>query len=210
MKILMTATFACFPIASANVEVEATTMAEAHAAISPMIEADTLVSPLRKHLSDETIGSLVARQKVFCGLHLPRVATGDEQIATVRHGVTKDGVVSTLRSEDAPRDKLIVCFSILGDAEQPDGVIEQWTLAKGKHGAIVMGVATSDVKGRFAVGDQMHTSIITTPQEEIVEGAIVQTRNSRYLLGKPASGEMDHKMAVEMLWLGMTPVGTAA
>jgi hypothetical protein len=209
MKIIMNATFACMPLASASVDIETTSVAEAHAAIGPLLAADTLLAPLRARLSREIISDLSARLEIFANLHLPLVAEGREKSATARCAVSRDCATSTLWENEAPRDAMIVCFSILSDADQPDGVIDEWIAVKGRHGVIIMGVAASDAKGRFAKGDPMHTSPVSTPVEEIVQGAIVQTMNSRYLLGKPAVA-IAQDAAIEMLWLGCKPIGADA
>lgn len=209
MKIIMNATFACMPLASASVDIEAASVAEAHAAIGPLLAADTLLSPLRARLSREIMSDLSARLEIFANLHLPLVAEGREKSATARCAVSRDCSTSTLWENEAPRDAMIVCFSILSDADQPDGVINQWIAVKGRHGVIIMGVAVSDAKGRFANGSPMQTSPVSTPVEGIVEGAIIQTMNSRYLLGKPAVA-IAQDAAIEMLWIGAKPIGTDA
>ncbi len=49
---------------------------------------------------------------------------------------------------------------------------------------IIWGHVFEDSKDRFRDGTRIHTSHIKTPPEQWVEGAIVETLNSTYLLGK--------------------------
>ncbi|MBY6013718.1 hypothetical protein KUV75_02220 [Qipengyuania gaetbuli] len=49
---------------------------------------------------------------------------------------------------------------------------------------LLVGIVTSDRKSRFADGRCIHTSAIVTPIEEIIEGAVAETLNTRYLLGE--------------------------
>lgn len=50
----------------------------------------------------------------------------------------------------------------------------------------IVGVVRNDSKGRFADGRTIRTSVLLTTIIEIREGAIVQTLNTRYLLGRAA------------------------
>jgi len=64
-------------------------------------------------------------------------------------------------------------------------MLDDWvlfTLLDG--GRFVVGIVSCDRKGRFQDGACMGTSLLRTPMEGIVEGAIVETENSRYLLGR--------------------------
>ena len=49
---------------------------------------------------------------------------------------------------------------------------------------LLVGIVTNDRKNRFTDGRCIHTSAIVTPLEEIVEGAVAETLNTRYLLGE--------------------------
>lgn len=49
---------------------------------------------------------------------------------------------------------------------------------------LLVGIVTDDRKNRFADGRCIHTSAIVTPIKEILEGAVVETLNTRYLLGE--------------------------
>ena len=49
---------------------------------------------------------------------------------------------------------------------------------------LLIRIVTNDRKNRFANGRCIHTSAIVTPLEEMVEGAVAETLNTRYLLGE--------------------------
>ena len=66
-----------------------------------------------------------------------------------------------------------------------DAVLLDWIILPlpaypGTH--ILVGIVTNDRKNRFADGRCIHTSALITPFEEIVEGAVAETFNTRYLL----------------------------
>ena len=68
-----------------------------------------------------------------------------------------------------------------------DAVLQHWIILplpaySGTH--LLVGIVTNDRKNRFADGRCIHTSAIVTPLEEIVEGSVAQTLNTRYLLGE--------------------------
>ena len=68
-----------------------------------------------------------------------------------------------------------------------DAVLQDWIILPlpaypGTH--LLVGIVTNDRKNRFADGRCIHTSAIVSPLEEIVEGSIVKTRNTHYLLGQ--------------------------
>ena len=68
---------------------------------------------------------------------------------------------------------------------QYDAVLQDWIILPlpaylGTH--LLVGIVTNDRKNRFADGRCIHTSAIVTPLEEIVEGAVAETLNTRYLL----------------------------
>lgn len=65
------------------------------------------------------------------------------------------------------------------------GTLEDWIFVSGYYFGRVFG----DTKGRFADGAQIRTSHTKSPPGK--EGDIIVTRNSRYLLGKPAAGEKE-------------------
>ena len=68
-----------------------------------------------------------------------------------------------------------------------DAVLHDWIILPlaaypGTH--LLIGIVTNDRKNRFADGRCIHTSAIVTPLEDIVEGAVAETLNTRYLLGE--------------------------
>lgn len=68
-----------------------------------------------------------------------------------------------------------------------DAVLQDWIILPlpaypGTH--ILVGIVTNDRKNRFADGRCIHTSALVTPLEEIIEGAVAETLNTRYLLGE--------------------------
>lgn len=68
-----------------------------------------------------------------------------------------------------------------------DAVLQDWIILPlaaypGTH--LLVGIVTNDRKNRFANGRCIHTSAVVTPLEEIVEGAVAETLNTRYLLGE--------------------------
>ena len=74
-----------------------------------------------------------------------------------------------------------------GSEQRYDAVLQDWIILPlhaypGTH--LLVGIVTNDRKNRFADGRCIHTSAIVSPLEEIVEGSIVKTRNTHYLLGQ--------------------------
>ena len=68
-----------------------------------------------------------------------------------------------------------------------DAILQDWIILPlpaypGTH--LLVGIVTNDRKSRFPDGRCIHTSAIVTPLEEIVEGAVAETLNTRYLLGE--------------------------
>ena len=68
-----------------------------------------------------------------------------------------------------------------------DAVLHDWIILPlpdfpGTH--LLVGIVTSDRKSRFPDGKCIHTSALVTPLEEIIEGAVAETLNTRYLLGE--------------------------
>ena len=71
--------------------------------------------------------------------------------------------------------------------QRQDAVLQDWIILPlpaypGTH--LLVGIVTNDRKNRFADERCIHTSAIVSPLEELVEGSIVKTRNTQYLLGK--------------------------
>lgn len=69
---------------------------------------------------------------------------------------------------------------------KPTGKLENWILLEDQGLLVVFGSIYGDQKKRFANGVHMYTSPVYTPASEIKEGNVIQTLNSRYLLGKKA------------------------
>jgi len=69
------------------------------------------------------------------------------------------------------------------------GRLEDWTYDKLYN--VVWGYIYDDTRGRFFDGQRIHTSDIPSTRlngrdaSQFVEGSVILTRNSRYLLGKP-------------------------
>lgn len=69
------------------------------------------------------------------------------------------------------------------------GRLENWTYDYFHN--VVWGNIYDDVRGRFVDGQRIHTSDIPSTRlnggdaSQFVEGSIILTLNSRYLLGKP-------------------------
>ena len=69
-----------------------------------------------------------------------------------------------------------------------DAILDDWSLCVARGTLFfIVGRARGDSKLRFADGELMTTSLLRTPREDVVEGAVVQTLNTRYLLAKPAT-----------------------
>ena len=68
-----------------------------------------------------------------------------------------------------------------------DAVLQDWIILPlpaypSTH--LLVGIVTNDRKKRFADGRCIHTSALITPLEEIIEGSVAETLNTRYLLGE--------------------------
>lgn len=69
-----------------------------------------------------------------------------------------------------------------------DGLLDNWSPCRGPGDVtFVVGNISGDRKGRFRDGTLMGTSMLTTSGENLAEGMIVETLNSRYQLGKRAT-----------------------
>lgn len=68
------------------------------------------------------------------------------------------------------------------DAVLHDWILIEWPDYDGVY--VIAGAVTGDRKGRFPHGRGIHTSMILTPVDRIREGSVVQTLNTRYLLGE--------------------------
>lgn len=83
--------------------------------------------------------------------------------------------------------RISVTIALAASGQRYDAVLQDWIILPlpaypGTH--IIVGIVTNDRKNRFTDGRCIHTSAIVTPLEEIVEGAVVETLNTRYLLGE--------------------------
>jgi len=69
-----------------------------------------------------------------------------------------------------------------------DAVLHHWCVVGYRSPAddeqVVLAMITGDEKRRFDDGRWMMTSVLLSPADEIREGAIVRTHNSKYLLGE--------------------------
>lgn len=67
------------------------------------------------------------------------------------------------------------------------GTLEDWSVENGPGYSHIIGRIFGDTKGRFPDGHQIITSSVNPLMaKHIVEGDVVRTRNSIYLLGAPA------------------------
>ena len=71
--------------------------------------------------------------------------------------------------------------------EDVDGVLDDWSPCRSGTGWFVVGYITDDRKGRFYDGELITTSRLITPGEDLAEGVIAETLNSRYRLGSRAT-----------------------
>lgn len=82
------------------------------------------------------------------------------------------------RSPPSCRDRTAADF----DAELLDWVLVAWPGYDDVY--VIVGVVAGDRKGRFIDRRTVLTSVLLSPVNQIHEGAIVQTQNTRYLLGQ--------------------------
>lgn len=83
--------------------------------------------------------------------------------------------------------RISVTIAPAASGRRYDAVLHDWIILPlpdypGTH--LLVGIVTDDRKNRFADGRCIHTSAIVTPLEEIVEGGVAETLNTRYLLGE--------------------------
>ena len=79
--------------------------------------------------------------------------------------------------------------------QQFDAVIEDWSPLRVGGSTVIRGAIKGDEKSRFEDGEFIRTSAVLDGWFQ--EGNIINTRNSRYLLGKRAGTEFDDGHAVE-------------
>lgn len=74
-------------------------------------------------------------------------------------------------------------------SDEVTGRLENWVLGLTHKGeCIIWGFVYGDSKDRWPDGNWIHTS--GTPIKDFKEGEYIQTRNSKYLLGKPMAEAM--------------------
>lgn len=78
---------------------------------------------------------------------------------------------------------LVIPAEIADAVANPITTIDQWTVGVDGSKTVVVGSIKDDAHGRFADGEVIHTSRITGDRRQLREGAIIETRNSRYRLG---------------------------
>lgn len=72
-----------------------------------------------------------------------------------------------------------------GPRVDADAMLDDWVpfnFADGR--AVIVGTVSGDRKRRFRDGATMSASVLSTPRPALVAGVIVETANSRYLLGR--------------------------
>lgn len=62
----------------------------------------------------------------------------------------------------------------------PTGRLEEWTFFQG----VIYGTIYDDKLKRFRDGTEIRTSLVVSTAKDRKEGRVIETRNSRYLLGK--------------------------
>jgi hypothetical protein len=80
----------------------------------------------------------------------------------------------------------------LGDSVDNEitGRLENWyidTLTQGGKKYMIWGDIYDDKYARWRPGTRIHTSLCLTPKDKVERGVIIETMNSRYLLGSPLS-----------------------
>jgi len=68
------------------------------------------------------------------------------------------------------------------DVKKLDGRLEQWYTEEAHGGHVIWGYLHNDPNRRFMEGAFVYTSLVF--DQIIEEGVVVQTTNSRYLMGK--------------------------
>lgn len=74
-----------------------------------------------------------------------------------------------------------------------DAILEKWVF----DGIHLHGEIREDAKKRFADGTGVRTSMVRSPNEEVKEGAVIETTNSKYKLGKPFAPAVGNREEVE-------------
>lgn len=85
--------------------------------------------------------------------------------------------------------------AIRGPQEELTGILINWYTEKvSEKEYIIWGNIYGDIDQRFRDGTFIHTSGVSSEQES-KQGAIVQTRNSRYYLGTPLSEALPKQLS---------------
>lgn len=176
------------PIASHTIHVDAGPVAAGDPDAARNHAAE-LSAPLSKFAPDDAVSAIRQRIADHVELGLTAVAEGTTPCVVLRLHADAEGAVTAV-DENAPKaNGLLVSVSAIHSDDHHDGVLDDW-IAFGSGGStIVMGRIDHDMKGRFPDGSVMTTSKISTPTADLKRGAIVETVNSRYLLGRPAIAE---------------------
>lgn len=81
-----------------------------------------------------------------------------------------------------------------------DAVLHHWCVvpyhSPFDDAEVIVGRIGGDRKGRFADGRWIMTSVLVSPREDVRRGSIVQTVNSRYLLGDRLETRADASRAL--------------
>lgn len=88
--------------------------------------------------------------------------------------------------------------SPLGPLEELTGILINWYTEKvSEKEYIIWGNIHGDIDQRFRDGTFIHTSGVSSDQEA-KQGAVVQTRNSRYYLGAPLSEALPKQLSLPL------------
>jgi len=63
-----------------------------------------------------------------------------------------------------------------------DAVLKEWRIVAFCDGIAIVGKVYGDAKSRFTDGGWIMTSKVLSPPCKVVNGDVIRTRNSRYLL----------------------------
>lgn len=86
-----------------------------------------------------------------------------------------------------------------------DATLSNWIICElSDDRRFLAGKVSGDRKGRFREGAYITTSLIVSPVEAIADGNVIETLNSRYLLGERNTAE-DEIFAKLDAWLAQQP-----
>lgn len=176
------------PVASHTIHVDAGPVAAGDPDAAHAHAAD-LAAPLSQFAPEDVVSTIRLKIADHVELGLTAVAEGTTPCAVLRLHADAEGAVTTV-DENAPKaNGLLVSVSAIHSDDHHDGVLDDWIAFGSSDSTIVMGRIDHDMKGRFPDGSVITTSKISTPTADLKPGAIVETMNSRYLLGRPAIAE---------------------